>query len=213
MVKATRWDVKLKHEQTEAIFVVRAGSRKGAIEQVLRTELAPQGALLSAKRTVDWKSILEPLTLEQTDFFLGYVQAMGFTARAEHGEGQDGRDLEYPGFPGVGDFDENWDVWREIRELIDLPALREIVADVKGFVRQAGKLIRKDGGRYGGNFNQAGVDFCFTTQGQGAGYWDGDWEAGKQLSELCKGYGNRELVVLRNNPNDGDEITGVYFHG
>ena len=40
---------------------------------------------------------------------------------------------ENPLFDGSGDFDENWDVWEEIRDIISADQLQELAEDAAGF--------------------------------------------------------------------------------
>lgn len=45
------------------------------------------------------------------------------------------------------------------------------------------------------NPSQAGQDFWLTRNGHGAGFWDGDWEHGDELTEASKVYGSVDLWV------------------
>jgi len=48
--------------------------------------------------------------------------------------------------------------------------------------------------------HRAGHDFFLTRNRHGAGFWDGDWAHGDELTELAHPYGTQELIV--------DEETG-----
>ncbi|MEA3454152.1 MAG: hypothetical protein U9R12_04395 [Candidatus Caldatribacteriota bacterium] len=39
------------------------------------------------------------------------------------------------------------------------------------------------------------TDFWFTRNGHGAGFWDGDYKNGDQLTEACEKYGAQDLYV------------------
>lgn len=41
----------------------------------------------------------------------------------------------------------------------------------------------------------AGHDFCLTRNGHGAGFWDGDWSKGDELTKASKPYGTQNLYV------------------
>lgn len=155
-------------------------------------------AILASKRKdMDWN-----------DLFIGYTQSLGFTGFDE-GLIDDAYHDE-PAFPGSGEFDDNWDVWDEIKDIITDDALQQIMDDLDGFVSEAEKFIRTDLGLCD-RWNQAGVDFNFTRNGHGAGFWDGDWEHGKDLTYICRSYGTFQMVVIRE--GEDNELTGVYFHG
>lgn len=42
---------------------------------------------------------------------------------------------------------------------------------------------------------QAGHDFWLTRNGHGAGFWDGDWEDGDELTQASKVYGSVDLYI------------------
>jgi hypothetical protein len=60
--------------------------------------------------------------------------------------------------------------------------------DLKAFIVTAGDLLSES------DIN-TGHDFWLTRCGHGAGFWDGDYTNGDQLTELCKPYGNVDLYV------------------
>ena len=162
--------------------------------------------------STEMKAKVEQLDSNATAFFRGYVQALGFTGRTE-GDPEDSCDE--PAFPGSGDFDSNWNVWDEIQDVISDSDLQRILDDIAGFLggeydgQTVESLIETDADMLG-NFEQAGTDFCFTRNGEGAGFWDGDWSNGDSLTAIAKPFGTFDLVVCR---DEDDEITEVYFHG
>lgn len=60
--------------------------------------------------------------------------------------------------------------------------------DLKAFIVTAGDLLADT------DIN-AGHDFWLTRNGHGAGFWDGDYTNGDQLTTLCKPYGVIDLYV------------------
>ena len=109
--------------------------------------------------------------MDTTELFMrGYLSAAIFT-------GQHYSDPDSP-----APMDDFYDV-------DDIPA--DIVDDMKtdclDFIQAAGDLIAEDPER-------AGIDFHHTRNGEGAGFWDGDWgDAGDRLTELSKPYGTTGL--------------------
>ena len=139
------------------------------------------------------------------ELFRGYVQALGFTSDDETNEDSNGESL----FPGSGDFDSNWDVWEEIESLISDEDLAEILDDLEAFVSQASWLIITDTEKHRENWEQAGTDFCFTRNGHGCGFWDGDWSNGDKLTEISKPFGTFNLNGTR---DEGGELNSIYFN-
>lgn len=71
---------------------------------------------------------------------------------------------------------------------IDDKSLKEIKEDCKSFQEAAGEAIE-------GREKSAGHDFCFTRNGHGAGFWDGDWPEHEDfLTDLAKGFGEISLM-------------------
>lgn len=162
--------------------------------------------------SIEMKNRVEQLDSNSSAFFRGYVQALGFTGRTEGSE--DGSNDE-PAFDGSGNFDDNWDVWQEVQDLISDPDVQQILDDIAGFLADhyrgwtVTELIENDT-KSGDDFEQAGTDFCLTRNRQGAGFWDGDWSNGSYLTAISKPFGTFNLVVCR---DDDGELTSVYFHG
>jgi hypothetical protein len=153
---------------------------------------------------------VDSLDSNATAFFRGYVQALGFTGRGEL-EGVDHSEDSYDlsAFEGSGDFDQNWDVWEEIQNHIADDDLQQIIDDCTAFIESAETLIDGDDDKPG-EYESAGTDFSFTRNGHGAGFWDGDWANGGELTKLAKPFGTFDLTVVR---NSDDEIVGVYCGG
>jgi len=162
--------------------------------------------------STEMKSKVEQLDSNSSAFFRGYIQALGFTGRTE---GSPDDSCDEPAFEGSGDFDSNWDVWGEIQNVISDSDLQQVLDDIAGFLggeydgQTVEQLIENDT-LSGDDFEQAGTDFCFTRNGEGAGFWDGDWSNGDSLTAVSKPFGSFNLVVCRD--DDGD-LTAVYFHG
>lgn len=66
-------------------------------------------------------------------------------------------------------------------------ALQAAIQDCEKFQAENGHL-------YGDN-ESAGHDFWLTRNHHGAGFWDGDYEHGDELTEACKQYGEVWLYV------------------
>ncbi len=77
----------------------------------------------------------------------------------------------------------------------------DIEADCRSFWRRFGCYVdAADCDRGNGTHSkaaQAGHDFWLTRNGQGAGFWDGDWPkaAGKRLTKSSKTFGETTLYV------------------
>jgi len=147
-------------------------------------------------------------------FFRGYIQALGFTGHSivEIARTLE-RDYDEPAFECSGDFDENWDVWAEIEDVIADVDLLHIWSDIEGFFylldQQPQAVIEEVEAR----LEEAGTDFCFTRQGQGAGFWDGDWEHGDELTKISKSFSTVDMEVLWEEDEDGKRVKEVYFYG
>jgi hypothetical protein len=73
-------------------------------------------------------------------------------------------------------------------------ALQKIKKDVDKFLDQASDLIDNDK-TLGSNYAQAMHDFCLTRNGHGAGFWDGDWSNGDELTKIAKSFGELNAYV------------------
>ena len=116
------------------------------------------------------------------DFTQGYIQALFFTEES----------------PGVST--EEWEAGCEQGNLGSLPgdvgfldlapeALQAIIADCKAFQEVNAALLAEAYDRPGYDEERAGMDFWYTRNGHGVGYWDRkELEAGDlgdRLSERC----------------------------
>lgn len=64
----------------------------------------------------------------------------------------------------------------------------DLEADCRSFWHRFGCFIEAE--QDGPGVRGAGIDFWFTRQGHGAGFWDGDWDAyGDMLTKGAEGYG------------------------
>lgn len=108
-----------------------------------------------------------------SEFFQGYLETALWSSTW-----QDDPDSE-ESFPldeefGTDDFTED--------------ALAEMRADCEAFYEHAELWSDNDDG-------QAGHDFWLTRNRHGAGFWDGDYENGDELTELAHPYGTVYLYV------------------
>lgn len=117
------------------------------------------------------------------DFLSGYLRAAIFTG--SH-------------YPDPENWDDSWpmdsvysvdDIPREIR--------RELESDCRDFLNSCAFMVA-------GNPERAGMDFHFTRNGHGAGFWDGDWpEFGDELTARSRPHGTAEIY---------SDPTGIYLH-
>jgi len=93
---------------------------------------------------------------------------------------------------GGDPLDENYSI-----EDIHPATLAMMVLDCRKFQDQNIDLIL--GKRTAGSKNLemvcAGQDFWLTRNGHGAGFWDGDWTTGEELTEASKKFGEVDLYV------------------
>ncbi len=76
-------------------------------------------------------------------------------------------------------------------------AIRKATKDCKDFLREAEDILENEPEDDPSTW---GHDFWLTRNGHGAGFWDGDYEKGKELTEIAKGYGEVNLTIT----NDGE---------
>ena len=67
-------------------------------------------------------------------------------------------------------------------------ALAELRNEAQSFFDDNYELIESD-------IELAGHDFWLTRNGHGAGFWDGDWDNGDELTKASKAYGSVDLYV------------------
>tara|TARA_Y100000310_G_scaffold211910_1_gene212676 strand:+ start:679 stop:1104 length:426 start_codon:yes stop_codon:yes gene_type:complete len=121
------------------------------------------------------------------EFWRGYLLGLAFTGNDESlvdGEYKTDSIYHNPGgcISEVVDLDE-----LENQMVSDGIDLDELKADCLGFLTQSIELIGDD------EYERAGSDFHLTRNGHGAGFWDGDWENGDELTELSEPFGSCEL--------------------
>ena len=137
------------------------------------------------------------MEIDFDDFFGGLCSAMCFTA---HVDNEDGDTL----FPCHGEFTSCYDGRAECERLLSADELAELRKDCAGFLSllkgAAYDEVCKDA-------EQAGTDFHFTRNGHGAGFWDGEWENGDELTKWAESFGSCELTGQRT----GDEISACYL--
>jgi len=121
------------------------------------------------------------------EFREGVLYGLAFTGNLEWNDG-DASDEPIFLNPG-GDIRDVVDVDRDVWANLGEDDRLEILNDCLGFMVSAAGMIGDD------RMQEAGIDFHFTRNGHGAGFWDGDWEEhGDRLTELCKPHGVCELV-------------------
>lgn len=109
------------------------------------------------------------------DFLQGYLEAAIFTGNY------------YPD-------PENWDRSEPLdsagRSVDDIPReiRKELEKDCADFLNRSAFLIHD-------RPREAGRDFHFTRNRHGAGFWDGDWEHGNELTDRSHPYGTAELYA------------------
>lgn len=97
-------------------------------------------------------------------FIRGYTQALGFTAHLYDPEDDSGESL----FTGSGDFEENWDVWYEVKDLLPDDDAQLILTESRAFMEEVKPLLAEDFS----NWERLGTDFLFSRNGHGTGFWD-----------------------------------------
>jgi hypothetical protein len=91
--------------------------------------------------------------------------------------------------------------------MLDASDRESLRSDVEGFVSMAWPYLSANEGRFGnGLASVAGHDFQLTRNGHGAGFWDGGWKHGDELTALAKTFGTCSVQF---NVDDDDEITDV----
>lgn len=68
--------------------------------------------------------------------------------------------------------------------------LAAMTDDCRRFLAECGQLIvgKSVGESKYSDMELVGHDFWLTRNGHGAGFWDGDWETGDELTAACKGF-------------------------
>jgi hypothetical protein len=117
------------------------------------------------------------------DFFSGYLRAAIFTG--SHYPDPDNMDDSRP--------------MDSVYTLEDIPReiWAELESDCRDFLNHSGFMVAE-------NPKTAGMDFHFTRNGHGAGFWDGDWpEFGAELTARSRPYGTAEIY---------SDPAGIYLH-
>ena len=134
-------------------------------------------AMLAEAISLSDAEITDEETREAID---GYLQAAAFTATDEAGDSLDGKGLSWS---------------QEAQE-----AAR---SDVIGFITQNVEDVREFLAVTGHTWTQVGIDFNFTRNGQGAGFWDrGAGDVGVRLTESSKPWGEASVFVNENEEMD-----------
>ncbi len=120
---------------------------------------------------------------EFDEFWQGYLSGLVFTGHKEGTEEDPYLEPIWDSLDG-----EDWEEFEEeIEKELDKDTLQELKTDCEDFFLAAFSLVSPD-------FYRAGSDFHLTRNRHGAGFWDGYWKAGKQLTELSHPYGTCELI-------------------
>ena len=94
---------------------------------------------------------------------------------------------------------------------IDSSSLAKMRADCQRFFDENYDLISND-------ILGAGHDFWLTRNGHGAGFWDGDWEHGDELTQKAHAFGESDLIVGDDGKIHAESVqteaehTGVELH-
>ena len=87
------------------------------------------------------------------------------------------------------------------------PNLQDLNYDIESFSKEAlEKAVQECADFYEANeellegcdLETVGHDFMLTRNGHGAGFWDGDYEHGDELTKACKPYGGTYMYVDAN---------------
>ena len=135
------------------------------------------------------------------EFWRDYLVGLAFTAQEDNEEGCGGV-LPMWSNPGgsIEDVVDPDDVERILRECGDYDDLRSDCVDFLVCALEQGLIPE-------GKVGAAGGDFHLTRNRHGAGFWDGDWECGKELTELSHPYSTCELMFrLKEDADDLDEF-------
>jgi len=73
-------------------------------------------------------------------------------------------------------------------EDISAETMAEFREDCLSFLQQAGAMVDND-------ISGAGHDFWLTRNGHGAGFWDGDWEHGDELTAIAQKFNEINLYI------------------
>ena len=71
----------------------------------------------------------------------------------------------------------------------------KLIDSFKDFCKANATLIDNEGQ----DLSQVAHDFILTCNGHGAGFWDGDYNEGDKLTELCKPYGTFDPYITDDN--------------
>ena len=87
--------------------------------------------------------------------------------------------------------------WADYTDL-ETEGATQLDADCKSFWKEFVALVGKEAAAW--RASKAGSDFCFTRNGHGVGFWDGDWPRyGSQLTKMGKLYGSCHLMYQGEN--------------
>jgi len=113
--------------------------------------------------------------LEIAEFTKGYIEALIFTAPDE-------------GHLHPGDMSATCEA---LAEAMPSSLRSEIEADCEQFIAKHAVIVTKHP-----EPERAGLDFAYTRNGHGTGYWDGSLgRLGQLLTEAAQGEGERNLIV------------------
>lgn len=72
-------------------------------------------------------------------------------------------------------------------------------------IKDCSSFYKQNKTKIEGRESEAGNDFWLTRNGHGAGFWDGDWEHGEELTKSAHSYGEFELYL-------GDDNKIYHYH-
>jgi len=146
---------------------------------------------------VEPAELVEPEGFDE--FWRDYLVGLAFTAQEVNGGV-----LPMWSNPGgsIEDVVDPDDVERILREIGELDDLRGDCIDFLACAFQHKYLTPA------GVWDGAGSNFHFTRNRHGAGFWDGDWKCGNELTELSHPYSTAELMWRRKPDATEEELDG-----
>ena len=90
---------------------------------------------------------------------------------------------------------DSYDDWYSVNDFAP-EAIEQADKELADFELEAESLLSDDD-----RSQNVGHDFWLTRNGHGAGFWDGDYENGDALTELCRPYGSCNIYI-----GDGNQL-------
>lgn len=77
----------------------------------------------------------------------------------------------------------------------DGPTRDQLRSECEDFVRYVGEVCPDATAELDADPGRAGHDFWLTRNGHGAGFWDGDWVLGRELTDAAQTFGSCDLYA------------------